>query len=151
MYYVEEHRTKAMLSAPGGAFAASCQLWMLRDKGSCCNGEQCDMCNGVEILSGLSASDPQAFLCGIFKSGIVTLTLSSQGVDILEGNGIPLNGKPIIIRNRHIFSATCSFRFFVKTLVVTGAVMQMRSTLVWAAEFLSGSSSVREFSVFPHR
>ena len=81
------------------------------------------MGNGVEILSRLLASDPQPFLCGGLESGVVPLTFRSQGIDGLEGNGIPLNGKSVVIRECDIFRTASGFGTLVEAFMAARAVM----------------------------
>ena len=100
------------------------------------------MCNGVEVFSGLAVSDPQPLLRGSLEAGVVPLAFRSQGIDGLKGNGITLDRKSVVVWERHIFGAAGSPGTLVETFMVTGAVMQMRCTLVGTAIFLSGSSVI---------
>ena len=108
------------------------------------------MRNGVEIFSRLSVSDPKSFLGGGFELGVIPLTLCSQGIDRLKGNGIPLDGEPVIIRQCHIFCTACGFGTLVETFMTAWTVMQMRCTLVRTAVFLPGMSVIRKLSVPVH-
>ena len=108
------------------------------------------MGNGVEILSRLLASDPQTLLRSSLKSGIVPFALRSQGVDRLKSNGIPLDGKSGVVRERDIFRTACSFGTLVETFVVARTVVQMGSALIRTAVFLPCSAIVGEFAVPVH-
>ena len=90
-------------------FSTSCKLGIASDKGSSGNCQQRDVHNGVEIFIRLSVSNPKSFLGGGFESGVISLALCSQGIDRLKGNGIQLDGVPVIIRQCHIFCTACGF------------------------------------------
>ena len=108
------------------------------------------MGNGVKVFGRLSASDPEPFLRGSLKSGIVSLALCSQRINRLKGNGIPLDRKSVVIRKCHIFGAACCFGTLVEAFVTARTVMQMRGALIRTAIFLSGASVIREFSIPVH-
>ena len=81
------------------------------------------MGNGVEILSRLLASDPQTLLRSSLKSGIVPFALRSQGIDRLKSNGIPLDGKSVVIRECDIFRTASGFGTLVEAFMAARAVM----------------------------
>ena len=134
--------SKRGLCAARAEFAASCQLWMTSDKRSCGDRQQRDMRNGVEICGGLLASDPQSLLCGSLEPGVVPLALCSHRIDGFECKGVTLDGKSVIIRQRHIFGTASGLGALVETFVVTGTVMQMGCSLVRTAVFLPRSPAI---------
>ena len=108
------------------------------------------MCQGVEISSAAAAADPETFLPSGLEAGVVAFALSPQSINTLEAEVFPVNGKPVIRRQRLIFGTATVLLPIIPIFVVTradaGFGLSERT-----AEFLSGSAMVGCFSVLVHR
>lgn len=69
------------------------------------NSQQCNVCNGVQILCSIKAANPQPFLPCLFETWIVTLSFGTRRINLLEGNTFTVNGKPVIIGECDILCA----------------------------------------------
>ena len=98
------------------------------------------MSNSIKIRGGVSVSNPQAFLTGRLKAGVVTLTLGTESVNRLKFSSFTVYGKPVIIGDCDIFSTTGVLPF-MKVLVTYGTIVFGTCALEWATEFLLGSIS----------
>lgn len=79
------------------------------------------MSDGIEVFGGLAISDPKPLLPGGFEAGVVSFAFGTQGINGFESNGIPVNGKPVIIGNRDIFGAAAMFFPVMVSLVFARA------------------------------
>lgn len=61
---------------------------------------------------------PKTFLTGLLETRVVTLSLCSECINLLERNTFTVNGKLVIIGKRDIFSTTASFFAIVPILVI---------------------------------
>ena len=75
----------------------------------------------IEVCRAVSATHPQPFLTCGFETGIVTLTLCTQGIDTLKTQAFPVNGKSVIVWNGLVFRAAPVFLPVIPVLVVAGA------------------------------
>ena len=80
-----------------------------------------DMSQGVEVRRACAVAHPQPFLTCGFESGIITLTLCTQGVCPLETEAAAVNGKSVIVWNGLVFRAAPVFLAVVPVFVVTRA------------------------------
>ena len=77
------------------------------------------MSGRVKVLSGSKIAHPEALLAGSLETGIVTLTLCTQGVCSLETEASAVNGKPVIRGDDPVFNATPVFLPVIPVFVVT--------------------------------
>ena len=103
----------------------------------------------IEVCRAVSATHPQPFLTCGFETGIVTLTLCTQGIDTLKTQAFPVNGKPVIVWNGLVFCAAPVFLAVVPVLVVAGASTGL-GLAERAAVFLAGTPIVGRLSVLAH-
>ena len=89
----------------------------------------------IEVCRTVSATHPQPFLTCGFETGIVTLTLCTQGIDTLKTQEFPVNGKPVVIGKGLIFRAAPILLAVVPILVAARANTSLRLA-ERAAEFL---------------
>ena len=80
-----------------------------------------DMSQGIQIGGAASITNPEAFLTGNLKAGVVTFTFGAQCISPLETGAFPVNGKPVGIRYGSVFGAAFVFLAIVPVFVVTGA------------------------------
>ena len=80
-----------------------------------------DMSQGVEVCRACAVVHPQPFLTCGFESGIITLTLCTQGVCPLETEAAAVSGKSVIVWNGLVFRAAPVFLAVVPVFVVTRA------------------------------
>lgn len=85
------------------------------------DGKQRNMCDGVEVCSGISVANPKPFLPRRFETGVVAFALASQGINRLEFSGFAIDGKPAIIGDCDIFGAAAVFPAVVPVFVIAGA------------------------------
>ena len=92
----------------------------------------------------------QAFLTCGFETGIVTLTLCTQGIDTLKTQAFSVNGKPVIVWNGLVFRAAPVFLPVIPVLVVAGANTGL-GLAEGTAEFLPNSpSAISGFAILVH-
>ena len=108
------------------------------------------MSQRIEVCRAVSATHPQPFLTCGFETGIVTLTLCTQGIDTLKTQAFPVNGKPVIVWNGLVFRAAPVFLPVIPVLVVAGTFAGFGLT-ERAAVFLAGTPIVGGFAVLVHR
>ena len=113
------------------------------------NSQGGDMGQRIEICRACAVTHPQPFLTCGFETGIVTLTLCTQGIDTLKTQAFPVNGKPVIVWNGLVFRAAPVFLAVVPVFVVTRANTGFGLT-EWAAVFLAGTPIVGRLSVLAH-
>lgn len=101
-------------------------------------------------FSEVFTSAPKLFLVG-FESGVVPFTFSPQGIDRPKVHEIPLDGKPVVIRNGIcLFGVFCCSGTFAETFTHIRTVVQMRCAPVRTAVFLSSSPIICEFFISVH-
>ena len=103
----------------------------------------------IEVCRAISATHPQPFLTCGFETGIVTITLCTQGIDTLKTQAFPVNGKSVVCWNALILGAALVFLPIVPVLVVAGANTGF-GLAEGAAVFLAGTPIVGGFSVLVH-
>ena len=108
-----------------------------------------DMSQRVEVRCACAIAHPQSFLTCGFETGIVTLTLCTQGVCSLETEAATVNGKSVVIGNGFIFRAAPVFPPVIPVLVVAGTNAGL-GLAERAAVFLAGTPIVGGFSVLVH-
>ena len=113
------------------------------------NSQGRDMSQRIEVCRAVSATHPQPFLTCGFETGIVTLTLCTQGIDTLKTQAFPVNGKPVIVWNGFIFRAAPVFLAVVPVLVVAGANTGL-GLAERAAVFLASTPIVGGFAILVH-
>ena len=103
----------------------------------------------IEVCHTISVTHPQPFLTCGFETGIVTLTLCTQGIDTLKTQAFPVNGKPVIVWNGLVFRAAPVLLAIVPILVAaranTGFGLAKRT-----AVFLAGTPIVGRFAILVH-
>ena len=80
-----------------------------------------DVGNRIEVGSAYGVAHPKAILTGSLKAGIVTLALCTKRVDTLKAETVPVNGKPVIVRNGLVFRAAPVFPAVVPVFVAARA------------------------------
>lgn len=123
---------------------------MTSDKGGDSNAQQRNVGNGIQVFGRMPAAYPKSFLSGSFEPGIVPFAFSPECVNGFEFQSIPLDGKPVVVRDRHIFGTTGGLTFLVETFMGTGAIVQMGSSFIGTAIFLSGFAVLCELTVPVH-
>ena len=113
------------------------------------NSQGRDVGQRIEVCRAVSVAHPQPFLTCGFEAGIVTLTLSPQGVCPLETEAAAVNGKSVIVWNGLVFRAAPVFLAVIPVFVVTRANTGLGLT-EGAAEFLPGTMIVGGFAVLVH-
>ena len=113
------------------------------------NSQGRDVGQRIEVCRAVSATHPQPFLTCGFETGIVTLTLCTQGIDTLKTQAFPVNGKPVIVWNGLVFRAAPVFLAVVPVLVVAGAFVGFGLT-ERAAVFLPGTIIVGGLAILVH-
>ena len=103
----------------------------------------------IEVCRACAIAHPQPFLTCGFETGIVTFTLSPQGVSPFETEAAAVNGKSVIVWNGLIFRAAPVFLAVVPVFVVTRANTGLGLT-EGAAVFLAGTPIVGGFAVLVH-
>ena len=91
----------------------------------------------------------RALLFGIFEAGIVTLTFCAKRVDVLKTETVPVNRKPVIVRNGLVFGATPVFPAVVPIFVDARAFTGF-GVSEGAAVFLLQAAFTSRLSVFKH-
>jgi hypothetical protein len=76
------------------------------------------MSNRIKVLCSIKAMHPKTFLTSLLETRVVTLSLCSECINLLERNTFTVNGKSVIIGKRDIFSTTASFFAIVPILVI---------------------------------
>ena len=79
------------------------------------------MSQGVQIGGAACVPNPETFLAGSLKAGVVTFTFGAQSISPLETGAFPVNGKPVGIRDGFVFGTASVFLAIVPVFVVTGA------------------------------
>ena len=113
------------------------------------NSQGRDMSQRIEVCRAGSIAHPQPFLTCGFETGIVTLTLCTQGVSPLEIETAAVNGKPVVIGNGFIFRAAPVFLPVIPVFVVTRANTSL-GLAERAAVFLAGTPIVGGFAILVH-
>ena len=113
------------------------------------NSQGRDMSQRIEVCRAGSIAHPQPFLTCGFETGIVTLTLCTQGIDTLKTQAFPVNGKPVIVWNGLVFRAAPVFLAVVPVLVVAGTFAGFGLT-ERAAVFLPGTIIVGGLAILVH-
>ena len=57
-----------------------------------------DVSQGVQIGGAVCITNPETFLAGSLKAGVVAFTFGAQSISPLETGAFPVNGKPVGIR-----------------------------------------------------
>lgn len=107
------------------------------------------MRDGVQVGGTVSIPNPKALLTGGLKTGVVTLALGAQGIDRFEVYAVPVDGKPVIVRNGDILGATSVLLAIVPISMITGAATGF-GTFEGTAELLSGAVVVGEPAITVH-
>jgi len=89
------------------------------------------------------------FLTSSFETGIVTLAFCPKRVDTLKVEAVPVNGKPVIVRNGFVFGAPPVFLAIVPVLVAARTFAGFRVS-EWAAVFLTQAAFASRLSVLSH-
>ena len=113
------------------------------------NSQGRDMSQRIEVCRAGSIAHPQPFLTCGFETGIVTLTLCTQGIDTLKTQAFPVNGKSVVIGNGFIFRAAPVFLAVVPVFVVTRANTGL-GLAERAAVFLAGTPIVGGLAILVH-
>ena len=113
------------------------------------NSQGGDVGQRVEVCRACAIAHPQPFLTCGFETGIVTFTLSPQGVSPFKVEIAAVNGKPVVIGNGLVFRAAPVFLPVVPILVVAGANAGL-GLAERAAVFLAGTPIVGGFAVLVH-
>ena len=109
-----------------------------------------DVGQRIEVCRAVSVTHPQPFLTCGFETGIVTLTLCTQGVCSLETEAATVNGKSVVIGNGLVFRAASVSLPIVPVFVVAGANTGL-GLAEGTAEFLANpSSAISGFAVLVH-
>ena len=117
--------------------------------GSQRNRQRGNMRNRIEIVSAIAVTDPKTFLTSSFETGIVTLAFCPKRVDTLKVEAVPVNGKPVIVRNGFVFGAPPVFLAIVPVLVAARTFAGFRVS-EWAAVFLTQAAFASRLSVLSH-
>ena len=80
-----------------------------------------DVSQSIQIGGAVCVTNPETFLAGSLKAGIVTFTFGTQCISPLETGAFPINGKSVGIRDGFVFRAASVFLAIVPVFVVTGA------------------------------
>ena len=89
--------------------------------GKCC-GKGGNVGNGVEIGGAVGIAYPKALLPGGFETGIVALTLGTQGVNTLEAEALAVDGKAVVIGDGFVLGAAAILLAVVPVSVVARAL-----------------------------
>ena len=109
-----------------------------------------DVSQGVQIGGAVGVTDPEAFLAGSLKAGVVTFTFRAQGISAIEAGGSPVNGKSVSIRNGTVFGASSVFPAVVPVFMVTGTTTGF-GLAERAAKFLAQAAmTIGCLTVFVH-
>ena len=104
----------------------------------------------IEVRRACAVAHPQPFLTCGFEAGIVTLTLSPQGIDTLKTQAFPVNGKSVVCWNGLISGAAAVLLAVVPVFVVAGANTGF-GLAEGAAEFLPNPpSAIGGLAIFVH-
>ena len=123
---------------------------MASDKRGDSNGQQRNVGNGIQVFGTMPVTYPKPFLSGSLESGIVPFAFRPECVNGSEFQSIPLDGKPVIVWDRHVFGATGGLTFLVEKFMGAGAIVQMGSSFIWTAIFLPGFAVLCELTVPVH-
>ena len=115
-------------------------------QGNCKRG---DVRNRIEIGGADAVADPKALLPGGFEAGIVTLALCMKRIDAFETEAVPVNRKPVIIRDSLVFGAAPVFLAVVPVFVAARAFAGVGVSEV-AAVFLPQTAFASRFTVLLH-
>ena len=108
-----------------------------------------DVGNRIEVGSAYGVAHPKTFLTGSLKAGIVTLALCTKCIDTTKTETVPVNGKPVIVRNGLVFRATPVLFAVVPVFVVARAFTGFGIS-EGTAVFLSQATFASRFTVFLH-
>ena len=108
------------------------------------------MSQRVEVRCACAIAHPQSFLTCGFETGIVTLTLCTQGVDTLKTQAFPVNGKSVVCWNGLILGAAPVFLPIVPILVVTRANTGLRLAERAAVFLPNPPSAIGGLAIFVH-
>ena len=103
----------------------------------------------IKISGAAAVADPETFLAGSFKAGVVALTLGAQGIGALESEAVPVNGEAVIGGQCDILGTAAVLFAVVPVFVAAGANAGSGLT-EGTAEFLANPSVVGGFSVLVH-
>ena len=103
----------------------------------------------VEIRGAAAIANPETFLAGSFKAGVVALTLGTQGIGTLESEAVSVNGEAVIGGQCDILGTAAVLFAVVPVFVAAGANAGF-GLAEGAAEFLANPSVVRGFPVLVH-
>ena len=103
----------------------------------------------IEVCRACAVTHPQPFLTCGFETGIVSFALCTQGIDTLNTQAFPVNGKSVIVWNGLVFRAASVFLAVVPVFVVTRANTGL-GLAERAAVFLAGTPIVGGFAVLVH-
>ena len=108
------------------------------------------MGQGIQIGGAGCVTNPKTFLAGSLKTGVVAFTFGAQSISALEAGGLPVNGKPVGIRDRFVFGTTSVFLAVVPIFVVTGTAGGL-GFAERATEFLAqAANAVGSLTIFVH-
>lgn len=85
------------------------------------NSKQCSVSNRIQILYSIKTVNPKSFLPCLLKTRVITLGFSSESINLLKGNTLAVNGKPVIIGKSNIFCTAAAFLAFVPIFVIARA------------------------------
>ena len=103
----------------------------------------------IKVFSGDTVFDPKTLLPGRFEARVVTFTFRPQSVHGFECDGIPVNGKPVVIRDGDIFG-TAAILFAVIPVVVITRANPGFTALERATELLTCTTFTFGFYAFVH-
>ena len=130
-------------------FDAAVGVTIPSKNGSQCDPQRGDVGNRIEVGSAYGVAHPKAFLTGSLKAGIVTLALCTKRVDTLKTEAVPVNGKPVIVRNGLVFGAATVFSAVVPVFVAARAFTGF-GVSEGTAVFLSQATFASRLSVLSH-
>ena len=123
---------------------------MASDKSGDSNGQQRNVGNGIQVFGRMPVAYPKPLLGCSLESGIVPFAFRPERVNGSEFQSIPLDGKPVVVWDRHIFGTTGGLTFLVETFMGAGAIVQMGGSFIGTAIFLPGFAVLCELSVPVH-
>ena len=91
----------------------------------------------IQVLDRTHVANPNPFLTGDLKSGVIALTLGTERINGLKGDTIPVDGEPVVIGDGNVLGTATVLLAVMESWMITGTGGNAFGKLERAAELLA--------------
>lgn len=137
------------LTRPPQGFYRTVGVTRVVRHGGVSNRERGNVGNGVKIGGAVGVAYPKPFLPSGFETGIVALTLGTQGIDTLEAEALAVDRETVVVGNGFVFGATAVLLSIVPVFVIARTFARL-GIAEGTTELLPQSPLAARFAVLVH-